>query len=237
MTNGAALPQVPWPIPGERGPMPEWLVDRRRLNHCHKRHIVYRTERHCNTNTNTPRVGDTLGKSSVCGSGDGLEANAAMKRLLLLLTEKLPVLHSPSLGHFSPPSPPHSSPLSGSLQREVLVKQSTVAVHFQLDLYVWFLRWNPISCCKCSHASLDKSIVLETSYFFGMRIIVFFFFFTLAIRHKSWETTRRKLLTRREYDYDISFWAKIQSFVFSNNNKKNFIQCFNWAFSRCSYII
>lgn len=79
--------------PGERGPMPEWLVDRRRLNHCHKRHIVYRTERHCNTNTNTPRVGDTLGKSSVCGSGDGLEANAAMKRLLQPLTEKLSVLH------------------------------------------------------------------------------------------------------------------------------------------------
>lgn len=49
-----------------------------------------------------------------------------------------------------------------------------------------------------------------------------FFFFMLATRHKSWEMTRRKLLMRREYDYDISLWAKIQSFAFSNNNKNTY---------------
>lgn len=122
--------------PGERGPMPEWLVDGRRLNHCHKRHIVYRTERHCNTNTNTPRVGDTLGKSSVCGSGDGLEANAAMKRLLQLLTEKLSVLHfAVAWPLFSPRIPPL---LSGSLQREVLVLAKNGGCSFSAGLIVVF---------------------------------------------------------------------------------------------------
>lgn len=37
----------------QAGLMPERLADRPCLIHCHKRHIVYRTERHCNTNTNT----------------------------------------------------------------------------------------------------------------------------------------------------------------------------------------
>lgn len=33
-----------------------------------------------------------------------------------------------------------------------------------------------LAVANANHASLDKSIVLETSYFFGMRIIVFIFF-------------------------------------------------------------
>lgn len=61
----------------QEGPMPERLADRPCLIHCHKRHIVYRTERHCNTNTNTPRVGDTLGKPLVCGSSVSLKENIA----------------------------------------------------------------------------------------------------------------------------------------------------------------
>lgn len=73
----------------QAGLMPEWLADRPCLNHCHKRHIVYGTERHCNTNTNTPQVGDTLGKPLVCGSSVGLKASVAMKGLLQLLSEKL----------------------------------------------------------------------------------------------------------------------------------------------------
>lgn len=73
----------------QAGLMPEWLADRPCLNHCHKRHIVYGTERHCNTNTNTPGVGDTLGKPSVCGSSVGLKASVAMEGLLQLLSEKL----------------------------------------------------------------------------------------------------------------------------------------------------
>jgi len=59
----------------QAGLMPERLADRPCLIHCHKRHIVYRTERHCNTNTNTPRLGDTLGKPLVCGSGVALKEN------------------------------------------------------------------------------------------------------------------------------------------------------------------
>lgn len=57
----------------QEGLKPQWLADRPRLSHCHKRHIVYKTERHCNINTNSPWMGDTLGKPSVCGS----EANVA----------------------------------------------------------------------------------------------------------------------------------------------------------------
>lgn len=76
----------------QAGLMPEWLADRPCLNHCHKRHIVYRTERHCNTNTNTPRVGNTLGKPLVCGSSVGLKANIAMKVLLQLLIKVCVIL-------------------------------------------------------------------------------------------------------------------------------------------------
>lgn len=72
----------------QAGLMPERLADRPCLIHCHKRHIVYRTERHCNTNTNTPRVGDTLGNPLVCGSSIGLKENIARRSLLLLLAEK-----------------------------------------------------------------------------------------------------------------------------------------------------
>lgn len=76
--------------------------DGRRLNQCHKRHIVYRTERHCSTNTNTPAVGDTLGKSWLCGSGE-----QPVKRLLLKKTEKKTVLrfdfHWPSFSFLIPP--------------------------------------------------------------------------------------------------------------------------------------
>lgn len=62
----------------QEGLKPQWLAGRQRLSHCHKRHIVYKTERHCNINTNGPWMGDTLGKPSVCGS----EANVAMRSLL-----------------------------------------------------------------------------------------------------------------------------------------------------------
>lgn len=75
--------------------MPERLADRPCLIHCHKRHIVYRTERHCNTNTNTPRVGDTLGKPLVCGSSVGLKVNIAMSSVLQLVLKS--VLHCLSL--------------------------------------------------------------------------------------------------------------------------------------------
>lgn len=80
----------------QAGLMPERLADRPCLIHCHKRHIVYRTERHCNTNTNTPRVGDTLGKPLVCGSSVGLKENIEMRSLLQLLIEKC-VLYCVSL--------------------------------------------------------------------------------------------------------------------------------------------
>lgn len=80
----------------QAGLMPERLADRPCLIHCHKRHIVYRTERHCNTNTNTPRVGDTLGKPLVCGSSVGLKENIAMGSLFQLLIEKC-VLYCVSL--------------------------------------------------------------------------------------------------------------------------------------------
>lgn len=54
------------------GLMPVRLAGRLCRIHCHKRHIVYRTERHYNTNTRTPRVIGTLGKSLVCGFSVGL---------------------------------------------------------------------------------------------------------------------------------------------------------------------
>lgn len=65
----------------QEGLKPLWLAGGPRLSHCHKRHIVYKTERHCNINTNSPWMGDTLGKPSVCGS----EASVALTCLLLLL--------------------------------------------------------------------------------------------------------------------------------------------------------
>lgn len=68
--------------------MPERLADELCLIHRHKRHIVYKTERHYKTNTNTPQVGDTLGKPFVCGSSVGLKANVAMRNLLLLPIEE-----------------------------------------------------------------------------------------------------------------------------------------------------
>lgn len=73
----------------QAGLMPERLADRPCLIHCHKRHIVYRTERHCNTNTNTPRVGDTLGKPLFCGSSVGLKANIAMRKLVAASHQKV----------------------------------------------------------------------------------------------------------------------------------------------------
>lgn len=79
----------------QSGLMPERLADRLCLIHCHKRHIVYRTERHCNTNTNTPRVGDTLGKPLVCGSSVGLKANIEMRHLLQFFIEKCVMLCVP----------------------------------------------------------------------------------------------------------------------------------------------
>lgn len=60
------------------------LADKLCLIHCHKRHIVYRTERYCNTNTNTPGVGDTLGNPLVCGLKDSI----ALRKLLQFLIEK-----------------------------------------------------------------------------------------------------------------------------------------------------
>lgn len=80
----------------QAGLMPERLADRPCLIHCHKRHIVYRTERHCNTNTNTPRVGDTLGKPLVCGSRVGLKESIAMRSLLQLLIEKCELYCDPT---------------------------------------------------------------------------------------------------------------------------------------------
>lgn len=73
--------------------MPQWLASRPCLSHCHKRHIVYKTERHCNTNTNTPRLGDTLGKPLDCV---GLKANIAMRSLFQLVSEKYG-LYCPSI--------------------------------------------------------------------------------------------------------------------------------------------
>lgn len=78
----------------QAGLMPERLADRPRLIHCHKRHIVYRTQRHCNTNTNTPRVADTLGKPLVYGSRVALKENIAVRSLLQLLIETC-VLYCP----------------------------------------------------------------------------------------------------------------------------------------------
>lgn len=102
----------------QAGLMPERLADRPCLIHCHKRHIVYRTERHCNTNTNTPRVGDTLGKPLVCGSSVGLKENHAMRSLLQLLIETC-VLYWPFSISCWPITflYPHFFPGSRSLQR------------------------------------------------------------------------------------------------------------------------
>lgn len=66
----------------QAGLMPQWRAGRPCLSHCHKRHIVYRTERHCNINTNTPSMDDTLGKPLVCVSGVCLTAKIAMESLL-----------------------------------------------------------------------------------------------------------------------------------------------------------
>lgn len=89
----------------QAGLMPERLADRPCLIHCHKRHIVYRTERHCNTNTNTPRVGDTLGKPLVCGSSVGLKVNIAMSSFVTASPRKcvtlFVLLEYPSAQSFS----------------------------------------------------------------------------------------------------------------------------------------
>lgn len=79
----------------QAGLMPARLADRPCLIHCHKRHIVYRTERHCNTNTNTPRVGDTLGKPLVCGSSVGLKVNIAMSSFVTASPRKCVTLFVP----------------------------------------------------------------------------------------------------------------------------------------------
>lgn len=90
----------------QAGLMPERLADSLCLIHCHKRHIVYRTERQCSTNTNTPRVGDTLGKPLVCGSRRGLKENIAMRSLLQRVTLWIPcwLINFPYSIFLSPPA-------------------------------------------------------------------------------------------------------------------------------------
>lgn len=87
MTNGISLCSSPPTNLWQAGLMPERLADWPCLIHCHKRHIVYKTERHCNTNTNTPRVGDTLGKPLDFGSSVSLKEGIAIRSLLQRLIE------------------------------------------------------------------------------------------------------------------------------------------------------